>query len=158
MFHDRTNAGRFNAPDGSYGVLYAAETVDGAFAEVFLQSPGQTTLGLDFIEAKAYAALRVTRDLRLVELHGPGLSRLGATAEITHSGLPYAVAQAWSKAIHALRDNVDGIAYRSRLDDAEICYALFDRTAPTVIEDRRVQNLDVDWFWQLMDKYRLGIA
>ena len=158
IFHDRTNAGRFNAPDGSYGVLYAAETVDGAFAEVFLRSPGRTTLGLDFIEAKAYATLRAIRDLRLVELHGPGLSRLGATAEIAHSGLPYTAAQAWSKAIHALKDNVDGIAYRSRHDDAEICYALFDRTAPAVIEDRRVSNLDVDWFWQLMDKYRLGIA
>lgn len=158
IFHDRTSAGRFNAPDGSYGVLYAAETADGAFAEVFLRSPGRTTLGLDFIETRAYVRLKAARDLRLVELHGPGLSRLGATAEIAHSGLPYTVAQAWSKAVHAHPGNFDGIAYRSRHDDAEICYAIFDRASSAVIEDSRVPNLDVDWFWQLMDKYRLGIA
>lgn len=158
IFYDPTDAGRLNAPDGRYGVLYAAEMVGGAFAEVFLRSPGQTTLGFDFIEARAYVRLKTTRDLRLVELHGPGLSRLGATAEVTHSGLPYTVAQAWSKAIHAHPWNFDGIAYRSRHDDAEICYAIFDRASSAVIEDSRVQNLDVDWFWQLMDKYKLGVA
>lgn len=158
IFYDRTDAGRLNAPDGSYGVLYAAQAVDGAFAEVFLRTPGRTTIGLDFIETRAYVRLRTTRELRLIKLHGPGLSRLGATAEITHSGLPYTAAQTWSKALHSHPGNFDGIAYRSRHDDGEICAAIFDRASSAVTEESRVSNLDVDWFWQLMDKYNLGVA
>lgn len=158
IFYDRTSAGRLNAPDGSYGVLYTAHAVDGAFAEVFLRVPGRTSLGLDFIETRAYACLRTTRALNFVEMHGPGLSRLGATAEVTHSGLPYTTAQKWSRAIHSHPGNFDGIAYRSRHDDAEICYAVFERASSAVIEDRRVRNLDVDWFWQLTDKYDLGVT
>ena len=32
IFYDRGRQGRFNAPDGSYGVLYAAANLKGAFA------------------------------------------------------------------------------------------------------------------------------
>ncbi len=158
IFYDRSDAGRLNASDGSYGVLYAAQALDGAFAEVFLRAPGQTNIGLDFIQTRAYVRLRTTRELKLAQLHGPGLSRLGATAEVTHAGLPYTAAQEWSKALQSHPGNFDGIAYRSRHDDSEICTAIFDRASSAVIEESRVSNLDVEWFWQLMDKYNLGVA
>jgi RES domain len=44
IFFDRSNAGRLNSPDGSFGVLYAAEQMTGAFAETFLRSPGRHLL------------------------------------------------------------------------------------------------------------------
>lgn len=158
IFYDRADAGRLNAPHGSYGVLYAAQSVEGAFAEVFLRTPGQTSIGLDFLQTRAYVRLKAIRELKLVQLHGPGLSRLGATAEITHSGLPYTTAQEWSKALHSHPGNFDGIVYRSRHDDGEICAAIFDRASAAVTEESRVLNLDVDWFWRLMEKYNLGVA
>lgn len=44
LFFDRSSQGRFNAPDASYGVLYAARETSGAFAETFLRAPGARSL------------------------------------------------------------------------------------------------------------------
>jgi hypothetical protein len=40
IFFDKSQEGRLNAPDGSYGVLYVARSAEGAFAETFLRRPG----------------------------------------------------------------------------------------------------------------------
>lgn len=155
---DRSQDGRLNAPDGSYGVLYAAKRPQGAFAETFLRQPGHTQLAADLIARKAYVTLAVTRPLRLINLHGPGLARLGATAEVTHGGLPYAAPQAWSAAIHAHPLAADGIAYKARHDDREICYALFDRAETALREAGRERDLDRDWFYELAEPYGVGVA
>jgi hypothetical protein len=158
IFFDRGLAGRLNAPDGSYGVLYAAKKSAGAFAETFLRNPGSTQIPLDLLRRKAYVRLKVTGTLRLLRLAGPGLARVGATAEVTHSGLPYDVPQSWSSAIHSLAQNFDGIAYRARHDDNEVCYALFDRAADQLVEQSRTLDLDEDWFWELAEVYQVGLA
>jgi len=144
LYYDRSLLGRMNAPDASYGVLYAAADLNGAFAETFLRTPGRTLLPLDLIQRKSRVGLRLKRPIRLVKFFGPGLAKLGATAEVTHGGLPYDAPQAWSKALHALPAAPDGIAYRARHDDDAVCYALYDRAAPHVIElarDRHRQGL-----------------
>jgi hypothetical protein len=158
IFFDRSKTGRFNAPDGSYGVLYAAKTPAGAFAETFLRTPGRTLIDLELLHRKAYVRLAASRKLTLIRLAGPGLARLGATAEVTHSGLPYDVAQAWSEALFGHPIAADGIAYHARHDDAELCYALFDRAADAIVEDAREADLDQDWFWRLAAHYRVGLA
>ncbi|TAN16599.1 MAG: RES domain-containing protein [Rhizobiaceae bacterium] len=158
IFFDRSTIGRFNAPDGSYGVLYAAKTLAGAFAETFLRTPGRTLIDLEFLQRKAYVRLAASRKLTLIRLAGPGLARLGATAEVTHRGLPYDVAQAWSAALFRHPIAADGIAYHARHDDAELCYALFDRAVGAIVEDVREGDLDQDWFWQIADRYRVGLA
>jgi len=94
VFFDHGVESRLNAPNSEYGVLYVAESLAGALAESFLREPGRTLLTADFIASKAYARLRVLRPLTLIKLSGPGLARLGATAEVTHGGLPYDVPQA----------------------------------------------------------------
>lgn len=55
IFFDKSQQGRLNAPDGSYGVLYVARDVEGAFAETFLRRPGLTLIDDGFLRAKAYA-------------------------------------------------------------------------------------------------------
>jgi len=150
--------GRFNAPDGSYGVLYAAKEPAGAFAETFLRTPGRTLIDLDLIHRKAYVRFAASRKLTLIRLAGPGLARLDATAEVTHNGLPYEVAQAWSAALFGHPVAADGIAYHARHDDAELCYALFDRSAAAIVEDAREVDLDQDWFWRIAVHYRVGLA
>jgi hypothetical protein len=158
LFFDRSVGGRLNAPDGKYGVLYVARSLAGAFAETFLREPGRTLLAADFLASKAYARFRVLRPLILIKLGGPGLARLGATAEVTHGGLPYDVAHAWSEALRTHPAKADGIAYYARHDDEELCYALFDHTPESVAVEDREADLDVDWFWRLADRYAVGLA
>jgi hypothetical protein len=155
---DRSPDGRLNAPDGSYGVLYAAETVNGAFAETFLRQPGRQQIPSDLLARKAQVRLRVTRELVLVRLSGPGLAAVGATAEITHGGLPYGAPQAWSAALHAHPIVADGIAYTARHDDSELCYAIYDRAHDAVVEVDRETSLDSHGFWTLAEHYGVGRA
>jgi len=156
IYFDPSRNGRLNSPDGGYGVLYAAASDRGAFAETFLRSPGRRQIDPGLLARKAFVRLRLTRAIALVDLHGPGLAILGATAEIVHGGLPYDIPQAWSNAIHAHPIGADGIAYSARHDDAEICHAIFDRAAAKLDEADRVTDLDADWFWRIADIYEMG--
>jgi len=158
VYFDRSLEGRLNAPDGSFGVLYTAAQLRGAFAETFLRDPSRTTIPLDLLNRKARVRLRTTRDLKLIKLSGIGLGRLGATAEVTHGGLPYDVPQAWSKSLHDLAIQPDGIAYNARHDDEAMCYALFDLASPCVEEESRYADIDQDWFWEIADLYHVGIS
>jgi hypothetical protein len=155
---DRSRDGRMNSPDGGYGVLYVAAELRGAFAETFLRTPGRTLLPLDLIKRKSRVRIRVTRPLRLGKLAGAGLARLGATAEVTHGGLPYDASQSWSKALHALSSAPDGVAYRARHDDDAYCFAIFDRAQQHIEEESREVDIDKDWFWSLAEFYGIGIA
>lgn len=158
IYFDASTSGRLNAPDGSYGVLYAAKDIRGAFAETFLRTPGLRLIDTGRLKAKAYAHLSSRRELRLVKLTGPGLGRLGATAEVTHGSLPYDMPQAWSKALHAHPIQADGIAYTARHDDEQLCYAIFDRCRAEIVDVRRVTDLDQDWFWEVAEVYDVGLA
>ncbi len=155
---DRSRDGRLNAPDGSYGVLYAAKEARGAFAETFLREPGRNLVASDLLARKAYVQLRVTRPLLLIKLAGPGLARLGATAEVVHGGLPYDVPQVWSAVLREHPLQAAGIAYYARHDDEALCYALYDHASEAVEEVRREILLDTDWFWNLAEPYGVGLA
>jgi hypothetical protein len=56
-FFDPSRLGRLNAPDGSYGVLYAAREPFGAFEETFLRQPGRTLIDASLLRRKAYVRL-----------------------------------------------------------------------------------------------------
>ncbi len=156
IYFDRSLDGRLNAPDGSFGVLYAAQAVKGAFAETFLRSPGLRQIDPNLIARKAYVKLNVIRRLDLIDFEGPGLAILGATAEVVHGGLPYDAPQAWSQALRAHPCSPDGIAYSSRHDPSEICWAIFEGPSPAIEEVSRETDLDANWFWELAETYRLG--
>jgi hypothetical protein len=158
VYFDKSDLGRFNAPDASYGVLYAAKEMQGAFAETFLRTPGSTLIDGGFLKRKAPMRLSTTRELRLVYLTDRELAVIGATAEVPHSGLPYNAPQAWSRAIFSHNENVDGVAYHARHDDTELCYAIFDRAASAVSEAARELDLDADWFWRIAEEYGTGLA
>jgi hypothetical protein len=80
VFFDTSLMGRLNAPDASFGVLYCAKEVGGAFAETFLRRPGRTLIDDRLLRAKAYVRLQVRSELTLIKLAGSGLASLGATA------------------------------------------------------------------------------
>lgn len=64
IYYDRTLSGRLNAPDAGYGVLYAAKTPHGAFAESFLRTPGRRSLDAKLLAKKAYVELKIAGALR----------------------------------------------------------------------------------------------
>jgi hypothetical protein len=158
IFFDRSTLGRFNSPDGSFGVLYAAKSLAGAFAETFLRNPGQRQLPDELIAQRGRADLRSRRPLHLVQLHGRHFAALGATAEVVAGAQPYDLPQAWADALHNHPGEFDGIAYRARHNDDEISYALFDRTKAAIDELDRDENLDADWFYELMKHYNIGLV
>lgn len=158
IYFDKGITGRLNAPAGQYGVLYAARDIYGAFAETFLRTPGANLIPPDLLDAKAHSEVTVTSALSFVKLSGAGLGRLGATAEVTHGGLPYDVSQEWSAAIHQAFPAAAGIAYTARHDDEELCFAIFDRVAHAVRAVTTEVDLDADWFWEIAEEYDVGLA
>jgi hypothetical protein len=155
-FYDRGTSGRFNASDGSFGVLYAAWTVRGAFAEAFLREPGRTVLLPALVETRSYASFQALRPLQVVRFYGRWMAPLGATADVTSSAPDYDAPQAWSAALFVHPSNVDGIAYYARHDNSELCIAMFDRAHGALAEVTREPDLDQSWFWELAERYGLG--
>ncbi len=126
----RPPAGRYDSASGRYGVLYAAQEFAGAFVETVLRHPADPLVSLSEIEARALSVLSTNAELRLVDLTGPGLSRLGLDARLLSGA--YSMTRAWADALHDHPEGPAGILYPSRFDPSQICVALFDRTAPHI--------------------------
>ena len=133
---------RFDDLRKRFGVCYLAKTIEGSFAETFVRGTGQKVQGWKFVQERSFSEIVATAPLRLSSLHGPGLARVGATSAVA-SG-PYDVARNWSRAIHDHPAAPDGIAYRSKHDDDEICIALFDRARERVAAAGVPQPLTMD--------------
>lgn len=117
---------RFDAASGRFGVLYLAPTPDAALIETLLRNPERQTVSYREIRIRSLSALCAGRDLALVDMTGPGLSRLGVTAALS-SG-PYEVCGQWADALFDHPQAPDGILYPSRHNPAETCIALFARS------------------------------
>jgi hypothetical protein len=60
-------------------VLYAAETLEGAFIETFGRNPGVNVVRETQLAARSLALIEAARPLKLVDLTGPGLAQNGMT-------------------------------------------------------------------------------
>jgi hypothetical protein len=147
---------RFDAPAGEFRVCYLALTPQAAFAETFLRNPGRRLLEASTVEQRALAELVTTHPLSLVCLYGPEMARLRATAEVTH-GPDYANARAWAAALWNHPLSPDGILYKSRHDDDEVCLALFDRGEALLEVVSTEPLLRSRWLMPLLSRYRLGL-
>lgn len=116
---------RFDAPSGQYRTMYGAERLEGAFAETMLRR-ARRILARDYVAQRQWSVIRTLRDLKLAKIYDNGLVSHGVTADIC-AGDDYNEAQAFAAALHANHPDCDGIAYRARHNNGEICYALFDR-------------------------------
>jgi hypothetical protein len=83
------------------------------------------------------SVLAPRRELKLIQLHGFGLRRLGISradlieAEVQH----YPRTASWAAAFHAWSNEVDGLVWISRLHDTTFALVLFgDRLARTDLE------------------------
>jgi hypothetical protein len=117
---------RFDAPSGEFGTLYVANTLKGAFVETVLRRAARI-IARPMVDERAWSVLRPRRGLTVVQLHGDGLIHLGVTSDIC-AGDDYGPSQALALALYE-KFALDGIAYRARHNNDEICYALNDRVA-----------------------------
>ena len=116
---------RFDAPSGEYRTLYCAENLEGAFAETILRG-GRRIVSRPYVHERQWSVLTTPRDLKLLKLFDNGLVWNGQTGDIC-AGDAYGRPQAYARKVHSVYSDIDGIAYRARHNNAEICYAIFDR-------------------------------
>lgn len=127
VFFGKTGLGRFDAPDGAYGVLYAAQDFRGAFIETFGWTTGANVVAPSELETRALAELKTTEELDLVDLTGKGLALLGADARLATGD--HAVSQRWASALFGHPRSPDGLLCRARHDPEMLTVALHERTA-----------------------------
>ena len=123
---DKGPQNRFDAPAGEYGILYAARRLEGAFVETLLRRRSGRIVRRDFIEERQWTPLRLLRPVTLAKIMDEGLLFHGVDASVSASD-NYAPSRALALDLYNDFPSVEGLAYRSRHNNGEVCYALFDR-------------------------------
>jgi len=107
--------------------MYAAAALEGAFAETILHGrPAGQIVSRAYVEQRAWTAIKVLRPLKLMKLHGEGLFWHGVDARVSAADT---YDESRRVALVGFREapDLDGVTYRSRHDNGELCHALFDR-------------------------------
>jgi hypothetical protein len=112
------------ARSATRSVWYAAAALVGAVAESF----GNVGV-VDRASGRRVAVVRVTGQLRMVDLVGPAARRVGLTQEVG-SSTDYAKTQEWARAFYDQYASLVGIRWRGR-QAGSICFVLHDRAAMT---------------------------
>jgi hypothetical protein len=159
LFFGRTRRYRFDAPASEFGVLYAGSDEQCAFVETFGHSLDIRVVTMDELRQRELSQLTTNRPLRLVDFTGSGLARLGTDNRLCTGD--YHLAQRWALALWRHPDQPDGLKYRSRLDPARQCVALFDRAHDAItasslgpLADPRHRSL----LASLLDTYGIGLV
>ncbi len=127
---------RFASPEGEYGVLYATLDVYVAFLEV-IRTVDPNIVSVDVLKRMSLSKLYPHRDLKLVDLSGAGVIKIGADSRI-YTG-SYQISQSWSQTFYEHPDRVDGIYYPSRHDPSRYCIALYEnRILPGDLQEQRI--------------------
>jgi hypothetical protein len=160
LYFGKASVNRFDAPRGQFGVLYVGADAHCAFIETFGHATGTLSVSEAELRMRELSTVHAKRDLRLVDLRGEGLARMGADAELT-SGTDYALSQRWALAIHDHKRKPDGIAYRARHDPARTSIAMFERVASeltaastgTLLDPKNAPRLG-----RILDTYEFGLV
>jgi hypothetical protein len=139
-----------------YGVCYAADRLDTAFAESVIHE-NSLFLGGRFHVAEAglksrwkvYFRHPKRKRLRLVDLTGAHLKALGLNNDIS-AGDDYRMSQLWSRAIHDCDVKWDGIRHVARQANDSYVYAIFERSGVVKGRSARLQGAELD---RLCDKF-----
>ncbi|MBI2762054.1 MAG: RES family NAD+ phosphorylase [Chloroflexi bacterium] len=136
LYFGREPIFRFNDPDARFGVMYMGETLACAFIETFdrieTANPDHKCLNVvawSALESRGVASVETAIDLRLVDITGPGLRRIGADGRLASTD-DYDLTRRWSRALHDHPSQPDGIRYRSRHDPSLFSAAVFERARP----------------------------
>jgi RES domain len=130
---------RFDAPAAEYRTMYAAVAIEGAFVETILHGKTEEQIvSRAYVEQRAWTEFTTVRPFNLMKLYNEGLFWHGTDASIT--AMP-SYTRSRQMALAAFREgpDLDGIAYRSRHDNGELCFALFDRVTSADFDPGRTR-------------------
>jgi RES domain len=146
---------RFDAPDGSFTVCYLGASEETSFVEAFLRGRGGIFDAAD-LEPSALSEIESIEPLRLCQLHGAGLQRIGATSVIASGH--HSASRIWSLALYNHPDEPDGVFYRARFDDDVFCAAIYDRARAKLVT-RSIEPVlkDLDRLRRLCEHYDAAI-
>jgi RES domain len=127
---------RFSDPETTlvspwrFGVVYLGSSVKVCFLEVILRDRGdgrtrEFPIAWPELEAWTCAELRIGTTLKLVDLRGDNLVRMGIPTDVARASTQD-LARAWSRAFWSHNAKPDGIVYDSRLN-GETNIAVYDR-------------------------------
>lgn len=124
---------RFDAPQGEFRTTYAAETARLALLESVFHGTGCREVAESFLRSRKVSVLSTATGeaLRVVDLTGDGLARIGADARLCCSD--HRVAQRWALALWSHPDEPDGLLYRSRRNPEGLCAVFFERAADRLL-------------------------
>jgi len=122
---------RFDAPSQEYRTLYAAAALDGAFVETILHGKSASQIvSLAYVNQRAWTAISVLRPLTLMKLYDEGLFWHRTDARVSAAD-DYREPRRIALAAFKEMPDLDGVTYRSRHDNGELCHALFNRVRTT---------------------------
>lgn len=129
----RLDGGRFDSLDGSYAYIYLGYDDEAALAETVardLPLDGSARLvPRRRISGRRITTVEVIRDLKVLVLHGPALSQVGAGLWLTKSEADqYERTRAWAAWLLGELPGIDGFVYRCRHDEDRLALVLFDET------------------------------
>ena len=137
-FNPTAGSARFRPVYDSRGAIvptaYGAHDPETAISEAVLR--GVTALHTGIPRRRLYrleleglrlAVLRADRPLRLVRLHGAGLTRLGILRSdlIDSAESEYSYTAEWAQALYGLRERPHGLAWTSRQNDSARAFMLW---------------------------------
>ena len=156
IYYDASGCGRFDIK-GQLGVLYLGKTIEAAFIETFGRNLGQRFVSRDMIKTRSLFAIESDRPLKLLQLYGAGLAKLGVDSELS-SGRKYRLPRLWCEAIYSHPQQVDGIYYMSRHDNTQLCCGLFNRGSYRLSENNlgNLLSYDRQKFFEILDLYGFG--
>ncbi len=157
----RSGDNRFDDAAAEFGVLYLGADFEGAFVETFgrVVADAPRLVSARALGDRLLTPIDFDPPLRLVDLSGPGLGRLGADARLCAGD--YRAAQRWSRALWAHPEAPDGLLYRSRHDPSRLCAAVFERAAGRARPRPGVSLVALDLRLHLaatLDLYGLGLV
>jgi hypothetical protein len=159
LFFGKSRDNRFDAPDGSYGVLYLAADPHCAFIETFGQSTGINVVSVTSLAASGLARIHTSRPLKLIDFAGTGgLARIGADARLC-SG-EHSMAQLWSKALYEHPVRADGLCYPARHDPARHACAIYNRAEDALTAEKLgslAGSEHVNLLSQILDTYGFAL-
>lgn len=133
------------APPARFGVVYLGSSLKVCFLEAILRdrSVGRTqALPIEWAELEEWtcAQLRIEGTLRLVDLRGDGLVRMGIPTDVARAS-SQELGRRWSRAFWSHDAKPDGIIYDSRLN-GETNIAVYDRALAKLVVKATPQLTD----------------
>ena len=132
LHFSRSGTGRFDGVKQDYGICYTGLDEYVAFIECFGRTLGNRAVEESALNRKLLSLIASKNPLRIADITGNSLTKIGADARISTGS--YLTSRAWANAIFKHPSKPDGIYYRSRHDDSKFCCGLFDSAKDQLVE------------------------